>query len=157
MGLFMTFGSRTKGKCKICRAPYEKKRAMQKVPDDHIDCAIELGRREKAKKDRVDTRERKSKAKPLSVIKDECQAAINALVREEEKDLPCISCGRFHEGQWHCGHYLSVGARANLRFERQNLAKQCQPCNVHLSGNLINYRIGLIKRIGLEAVEALES
>jgi hypothetical protein len=38
-----------------------------------------------------------------------------------------------------------------------NIHKQCQPCNTHLSGNLINYRIGLIAKIGLEAVEALEA
>ena len=30
-------------------------------------------------------------------------------------------------------------------------------CNNFLSGNAVNYRIGLIKRLGLERVEALES
>jgi hypothetical protein len=116
--------------------------------------------KEEAKTTRAERKETKAKLdklKPLAKVKAECQQAINALVREEEKDLPCISCGRFHQGQWHAGHYLSVGARPGLRFTRNNLAKQCQPCNVHLSGNLINYRIGLIKRIGLEAVEALEN
>ena len=43
-----------------------------------------------------------------------------------------------------------------MRFEELNTHKQCMPCNSHLSGNLINYRINLIKKIGLEAVEWLE-
>ena len=30
------------------------------------------------------------------------------------------------------------------------------PCNAHLSGNLIDYRIHLISKIGLERVEWLE-
>ena len=38
-----------------------------------------------------------------------------------------------------------------------NCNKQCAPCNNHLSGNLINYRINLVKLIGVEKVEALEN
>jgi hypothetical protein len=52
---------------------------------------------------------------------------------------------------------LSTGARPNLRFDEQNVHKQCQPCNTHLSGNLINYRINLIKKIGLDGVLRLEN
>jgi hypothetical protein len=34
--------------------------------------------------------------------------------------------------------------------------KQCEPCNTHLSGNLIPYRDELIRRIGRQALERLE-
>jgi hypothetical protein len=44
-----------------------------------------------------------------------------------------------------------------LALVENNLAKQCMPCNVHLSGNQLNFRRGLIARIGLAAVEALEA
>ncbi|NCI06494.1 recombination protein NinG, partial [Cronobacter sakazakii] len=35
--------------------------------------------------------------------------------------------------------------------------KQCVVCNQHKSGNLVPYRAELIRRIGLSAVEAVES
>ena len=32
-------------------------------------------------------------------------------------------------GQWDCGHFLSVGARPELRFEEKNAYRQCKACN----------------------------
>lgn len=95
--------------------------------------------------------------KPHSKWQAEAQAAVNAFVRERDRDLPCISCGRMHQGQNHAGHYRSRGAAKHLALEPGNIFKQCQPCNVHLHGNLIAYRLGFIARAGLAAVEAIES
>jgi hypothetical protein len=86
----------------------------------------------------------------------EAQAVFNKYIRLRDAELPCVSCGRFHEGQWHAGHYLSVGAHPELRFNELQVWKQCMPCNAHLSGNQVNYRIELINRIGLDKVEWLE-
>lgn len=36
-----------------------------------------------------------------------------------------------------------------------NVHKQCQPCNTHLSGNLIRYRENLIKKIGQDRFDIL--
>ena len=41
-------------------------------------------------------------------------------------------------------------------MHEDNCHKQCAPCNTHLSGNLVLYRVNLIQRIGLARVEALE-
>lgn len=87
----------------------------------------------------------------------EAQAAFNAWVRQRDAGLPCISCGRLHQGQLHAGHYRSVGSEPALRFEPDNCHLQCAPCNTHLSGNLVMYRKNLIDKIGLERVEWLES
>lgn len=85
------------------------------------------------------------------------QAVFNRWIREvRDKDEPCISCGRHHRGQYHAGHYRTVGANPELRFEPLNCWKQCSACNNHLSGNIANYRPRLIERIGLEKVEWLE-
>ena len=81
---------------------------------------------------------------------------MNKFIRARDADKPCISCGRFHGGQWHAGHYLTTGARPELRFNELNIHKQCQPCNTHLHGNLVLYRVNLIDRIGLDMVEWLE-
>ena len=121
-----------------------------------IECAIAYGRKQQAKKDRVETAKRKEKAKSRSDWMKEAQAAFNAYIRKRDEALPCISCGRHHTGQYHAGHYLSVGARPELRFCELNVWKQCQPCNTHLHGNLVLYRAELIRRIGIEKVEWLE-
>lgn len=84
------------------------------------------------------------------------QAAFNAFIRARDDGNSCISCGRFHDGQYHAGHYRTVGANPELRFEELNCHKQCSVCNNHLSGNLVNYRIGLVSKVGQESVDWLE-
>lgn len=80
----------------------------------------------------------------------------NAYIRERDKDLPCISCGVTH-AVWHAGHYKTTKAFPELRFNEDNVHKQCEKCNIELGGNIIQYRKNLILRIGQERVEALES
>ena len=55
------------------------------------------------------------------------------------------------------GHYRSRGSAPHLRFDERNCHAQSKKDNRYLSGNAVDYRIGLIARIGLEAVESLES
>jgi hypothetical protein len=110
----------------------------------------------RVKAERKELRERREKAKPLSWHKSETQRWANKFARLRDAALPCISCQRFHSGQYHAGHYRSVGASPELRYEELNIHKQCSACNNHLSGNIINYRINLIHKIGQEAVDWLE-
>lgn len=121
-----------------------------------MDCAkaeaVRIRQREEKKADRA----KREKLKPRADWLKEAQAAFNAWIRLRDDALPCISCGRHHQGQWHAGHYLSTGARPELRFEPDNVHKQCQPCNTHLHGNLVLYRLALIEKIGLDRVEWLE-
>ena len=145
-------------KCKACGAMFLPTRPMQATCPT-VECAIAHGKALQAKKAKAEakqTRERIQLIKPRSQLLREAQAAFNAWIRERDRDLPCISCGRHHGGQWHAGHYLSTGARPELRFEPMNVWKQCQPCNTHLHGNLVLYRAELIRRIGQARVEWLE-
>ncbi|MDT0208491.1 recombination protein NinG [Serratia marcescens] len=100
---------------------------------------------------------RKLSVKPLSYFAKQAQQAFNAYIRERDSGLPCISCGRYHEGQYHAGHYRTVGAHPELRFNEDNCHGQCAPCNNHLSGNIANYTPNLIAKIGRERYEALIS
>lgn len=127
------------------------------------DCALAIvqSKREKAKADkerreRAEHRAAKEKVKTRGEHAQDTQDAFNAWVREADFEQPCISCGRHHQGQWHAGHYRTVGANPELRFERLNVHKQCAPCNNHKSGDIVNYRINLIARIGADAVAWLE-
>lgn len=150
-------------KCRSCGVVFEPVRSMQKVCSPA--CAIALNDKAKAKKaaqakrvERADIRVRLEKAKTRGTHQRELQAAFNAWIRQRDAGQPCISCGRSAnwQGQWDAGHYRSVGSEPSLRFEADNVHRQCLPCNTHLSGNLIPYRINLIKKIGIERVEWLE-
>ncbi|MDH2997203.1 NinG recombination protein [Pasteurellaceae bacterium LFhippo2] len=152
-------------KCKECGAYYFKSLSTQQVCS--VKCAMAVGkrkaeekRRKKEKADRLADRkrmkERKERLKSRREHLADLQKVFNQFIRLRDKDEPCISCGRYHQGQWHAGHYRTVGACPELRFEELNVHKQCSVCNNHLSGNLIEYRINLIEKIGLENVEWLE-
>lgn len=86
----------------------------------------------------------------------EAQAAFNEFIRLRDAHEPCISCGRHHDGQYHAGHYRTVGANPELRFDEDNVHKQCAPCNNHKSGDIVNYRINLVAKLGAERVARLE-
>jgi hypothetical protein len=45
---------------------------------------------------------------------------------------------------------------AALRYHHDNINLQCEPCNTAKSGNQLEYRIRLIKKIGIERVEWIE-
>ena len=113
-------------------------------------------RKSLAQVERREIKVRKEKLKSRADHLKDTQQAFNAWIRERDAELPCISCGRHHAGQYHSGHYRTVGASPELRFEPLNAWKQCAPCNNHLSGNLINYRISLLQKIGEEKVIWLE-
>ena len=82
------------------------------------------------------------------------QTVFNAWIRERDKDKGCISCGA--PGN-QAGHYFSQGHHSALRFNEMNTNLQCTKCNMYLSGNLINYRAGLVKRYGEQKVLMLEN
>lgn len=151
-------------KCKDCKEIFEPFKLLQ---PRCVPCAIEKGKKdakrqaEKARKQqqakqRKTHKERKERVKTRPEWLREAQTAFNTYIRERDKNEPCISCQRYHAGQYHAGHYLSVGAMPELRFNELNCHKQCAPCNNHLSGNIALYRINLIKKIGMDRVEWLE-
>ena len=154
---------------KKCRNPECKKPFRVTTPAEaratwcSTDCALaivaikrEKARVEKERKERREIREAKAKIKRRADYLADAQAAFNAYIRERDHDQPCISCGRHHQGQWHAGHYRTVGSHPELRFSEPNCHKQCAPCNNHKSGNIVEYRINLVRRLGADAVAWLE-
>lgn len=126
-------------------------------------CAIIVGRDKlkadndkAAKAERQSDKARKEALKSRSKWLAEAQAEFNAFIRARDAHLPCISCGRSNEVKVNAGHYLSIGAHPELRFDEDNCHKQCEHCNTYKSGNQANYRPRLVERIGAERVALLE-
>ena len=143
-----------KRKCKVCHEQFQPSRQMQPVCS--IQCAIEKVKLDKAKKRREYDRKEREKLKTRSQWIKEAQSIFNRYIRERDNSKPCVSCGKFHNGQNHAGHYYTTSARPDLRYNDDNCHKQCQPCNTHLSGNIHGYRQELIRRIGKRRFNALE-
>eukprot|EP00456_Euglypha_rotunda_P086635 TRINITY_DN8790_c0_g1_i13.p1 TRINITY_DN8790_c0_g1~~TRINITY_DN8790_c0_g1_i13.p1 ORF type:complete len:190 (-),score=31.39 TRINITY_DN8790_c0_g1_i13:1299-1868(-) len=144
--------------CKTCGNPFTPRAMGQKCCS--TPCAIEHVRKiEGAKILSAARKQRKEARAKLMTVSDwakRAQTAVNAFVRLRDADLPCVSCGRHHQGQYHAGHFRTVKACPELRYEPDNIQKQCAPCNDHLSGNIVPYRAELIRRIGIERVEWIE-
>lgn len=140
--------------CKVCRNGFVPFKPLQAVCG--LKCAIKKVKQDKAE-ERAQIKTRKEKALTISQRRTRAQVEVNTYVRLRDAHLPCISCGRLHEGQWHAGHYRSRGAAVHLALDLRNIHRQCAPCNNHLHGNAIGFRAGLIERYGLEFVEALEA
>ena len=151
-------------RCKVCNTLFTPRSSFHRACSPA--CAIELkDSREHAKATRKrenDKRKREFNWTDRQWLMHEAQKAFNRFVRLRDKDLPCISCGNMNPlkvhgaGQWDAGHYRTVGANPELRFEELNCHKQCKRCNSHGSGNIGPYRLGLVLKIGQEKIEWLE-
>lgn len=141
-------------KCAVCPEKFQPLRSLQRVCSPS--CAAEDAKRKREKQDRKELAAGRLALKSRSAWLAEAQAAFNAFIRARDAHLPCISCGRFHTGSYDAGHYRSVGSMPALRFDEDNCHRQCVPCNQHKSGNVVEYRIGLVRRIGAARVERLE-
>ena len=149
-------------KCKNCKDKFEPKWFNWKYCDKDLCHNLgvkELVKKEREKKAKQERKETKKAKEALLTHRDYLklfQTVFNSYIRIRDKDLPCISCGKNNDKQFHAGHYRSVGSCPELRFEELNVWRQCATCNTYLHGNLIEYRKELINRIGVDKVEWLE-
>lgn len=157
-------------KCKnpACGISFPPQRLGQAVCSPKCGLAIKDVNQEKARKslaqvERSEIKVRKEKLKSRAEHLREAQFAVNEYVRLRDAHLPCISCDSRptdHDlitgSRWDAGHYRSVGACPELRFEPLNIHRQCVKCNRNLSGNAVEYRIRLVLRIGAEKVAWIE-
>lgn len=151
-----------------CGISFPPQRLGQKVCSPKCGLAIKDVNQEKARKaldqrERREIKVRKEKLKSRADHLREAQAAVNEYVRLRDAHLPCISCDSMpsdHDlitgSRWDAGHYRSVGACPELRFEPLNIHRQCVKCNRNLSGNAVEYRLRLVTRIGADKVDWLE-
>jgi hypothetical protein len=144
-------------RCKICRDKFTAKYFLQKACLNPA-CLAEwsnLDREGKAdKKHKARKKEYYDNHKPTRT--EAAQKYFNTYIRLRDSNCNCISCGRSTGCKINAGHYKSVGSTPELRFNELNVHLQCEHCNMFKSGNIENYRINLINKIGLDKVEWLE-
>jgi len=159
--------------CRSCGAPFHPRDSMQHHCSPR--CALEYYRAKLAPIERAREKTRKqrrgaqrTKAQWTAMV----QTEFNRFVRLRDDGLPCISCGAPEAeverdqawkfgGAWDCGHFKSVGAHPELRFDEDNAHRQCKQCN---SGSrtagadhiCAAYRVNLIQRIGARRLARLE-
>lgn len=115
-----------------------------------------------AKVEKALDRKKRAEQKRIPDLIKEAQTAFNAFIRERDRDQTCICCGKplgesAIGGGYDCGHFRSTGSASHLRFDERNAHAQRKFCNRYGAGRVVEYRIGLAHRIGLEQVELLEA
>lgn len=122
---------------------------LSKVCDD-VECKTSVAMTALNKKKKVEFQEFKENSKTASDYKKELQDLVNWIVKEIDKDLPCIS----HPEQksflrFDAGHFWGVGAHGDLRFNFHNIHKQNSEANQRYGGGA-HYAVGLKNRYGHE-------
>lgn len=125
---------------------------------------VAVAAKQKAKKERQERAETKAKLAEYETIpqlKARLQGVFNLFIRLRDSEYPCICCGKWPKsedsltgGQWDACHWKGRGAHDHLRFNEDNVHRGLKDCNKY---GHTDYRGGLIRRIGLERVLALES
>lgn len=125
-------------------------------------CALALVEQEKARQIKRERQAGLAKLKRRADYLKEAQTAFNAYIRERDRQRGhgCICCGvplNWSGNAVDAGHYRSVGSAPHMRFVEDNVWAQAKKCNRFGAGRAVDYRLGLIARIGLARVEVLES
>lgn len=122
-----------------------------------IKASLSIAKKQVKKEWVKEKKERKDKLKTLGQLEAEAKTMFQKWVRMRDEKEPCISCGSTKAKRYDGGHWWKAEIYSGLIFHEDNCHKQCsRPCNMDLAGDPSNYRIGLVKRIGLERVIWLE-
>lgn len=156
-----------KKRCKVCRVAFlpDPPWCDHCSPDCGVALALTLLAKQKAKAQRKERAADKVKLdgmKTIPQLKAEAQKVFNEFIRLRDADLPCICCGKFATaaalaqpgGAYDACHFRSRGSADHLRYNEDNVHLGLKVCN---TWGHDDYRGGLIARIGLERVEAVES
>ena len=148
-------------RCKVCKKTNKdplKKTCSFKCYNEYLQSddgakdvtkALKKARRDREKKQR-------DQVKGLRHWLAVTQRVCNEYIRLRDKGKPCISCGSYEHnmrgshlgGVWDAGHYKTVGAHPQLRFDPRNLNGQCRDCNGFKSGNIAGQEKGIVARFG---------
>jgi hypothetical protein len=142
-------------RCKNCKQVFEPVKFLQKycLKDKCIKVWV------KSENEKQWTKKKSQMKADLTTLSDYLkitQQVFNKFIRMRDEGLNCISCD-LPPKKKNAGHYFSQGGHSAVRFDEDNCHLQCEHCNTFLSANLLNYQIGIQKRIGAERLLVLHS
>lgn len=145
-------------KCKNCKAIFKPKQFNRKycTADECNDLYFEFLKKQAQKKWNKEKKIKKENLQTVQELLKLTQIVFNKWIRSRDKNTPCISCRNPVPKKVNAGHYIASGKSKFLTFHEDNVHLQCEYCNTYLHGNLLDYRINLIEKIGLERVQYLE-
>ena len=152
-------------RCKKCKEPFKPRYTTLEKYCFSIDCKtaealenLDKLKKKTIKENKLRLKEKAEALKTTSELKNDLQKLVNKYVRLRDFGKNCISCNVSTLGKKvNASHYLAVGNYPALRFDLRNINVSCIECNLFKGGNIVEYREGLIKKIGLAEVENLEA
>ena len=149
-----------KCKDKSCMVEFEPIKAMQAYC---IHCTIKRAKNVVKKANDNKWKERKKelkeKTKKVSDYRKEARYWFQRWIRLRDVGKCCISCNTILTDirTFDAGHYYSASMHPQLLFNEYNVNGQCKmKCNNMMSGNLIEYRKGIIERYGIGVLDDLD-
>ncbi len=157
-----------KRKCQACETPFVPFRSLEAWCS--AECGLKVAetrlakqRAKQQRQERAETKAKLAEYETIPQLKARLQAVFNLYIRlrDDLAGYPCICCGKWPKGdarltggQWDACHWKGRGAHDHLRYNEDNVHRGLKDCNKY---GHTDYRGGLIKRIGLERVLALEA
>ena len=135
-------------RCKNCKQPFTPIRSTLEKYCQKDECirVFVAEAKEKAWK-----KKKAIKKEELMTVQDYvkiAQQVFNKYIRLRDKDKGCISCGKQLVGKFDAGHFYNANNHWSVRFDERNVHGQCVNCNQHKHGNLLEYRVRLMSRLG---------
>tara|TARA_R100001460_G_scaffold40487_1_gene75700 strand:- start:8215 stop:8736 length:522 start_codon:yes stop_codon:yes gene_type:complete len=134
-------------RCKNCKEKFEAKHFNQKYCFKS-ECVKVWVQTAKVKNWKKEKKRLKDELETVQSLTKKAQRYFNAYIRFRDKNKNCVSCDKKLRSKFDAGHYFSAGGHSSVRFNEKNVHGQCVACNQHKHGNLLNYQIGIEKRIG---------
>ena len=142
-------------KCRSCKDLFTPFKSTTIVCS--LSCAIDLTNLNSSKSWKKEKKKRKDALKTNSDYVRELQVVFNKYIRLRDQAKGCISCNKPLNTKFDAGHFYSTGSYPELRFHEDNVHGQCVHCNQHKHGNLLEYNIKIVDRIGNESLLILNN
>ena len=142
-------------RCKHCKEKFIARKFLQKFCMEKDECIKAFLSEIKATKWKADKAVLKDKLKTLGQYEGEAKIAFQRWIRFRDLGKPCISCGKV-TNEMDAGHFKKAEIYSGVIFNENNCHSQCRKCNRFQNGNELNYRLGLIKRYGLDFANDIE-
>lgn len=142
-------------KCKNCKEGFEPINFNQKYCFTPACVGVWVDLENKKRWDKK-KKEIKEKLQTVQELHKLAQVYFNSFIRNRDRKKSCISCDGPLGQKFDAGHYYSSGGHKVITYDEDNVHGQCVYCNQFLHGNLLNYQIGIQKRIGVEKLISLQ-